>query len=122
MNQHNVTHAKAFYTAMAEKNIGAMEKYLAPDVQLITPMATLQGKEAYLEAVANFSAFFKALSLREAFGEGDKAVVVYDLECPAPVGKSSGVALMTFREGLIIRNELFHDTSPYNKVKDDLSA
>ena len=122
MNQNNITSAKAFYTAMAEKNIGAMEKYLAPDVQLITPMATLQGKEAYLGAVTNFAAFFKTLTIREAFEGEDKAVIVYDLECPAPIGKSPAVALMTFREGLIIKNELFHDTSPFAKIQGDLSA
>jgi len=117
MTQNNVASAKAFYTAMAEKNVNAMEKYLAPDVHLITPLATVQGKAAYLAAVTNFTAFFKTLTIREAFGEEDKTLVVYDLECPAPVGKSPGAALITFRDGLIIKNELFHNTSPYRKIE-----
>ena len=122
MNQNNVAIAKAFYTAFGEKNVWVMEKYLHPNVQLITPLAKLEGKEAYLEAAKNFTSFFNALTLRAKFGEGDQALVVYDLECPLPVGQVSGAALMTFQEGLIIRNELFHDTSPFNKIKDELLA
>ena len=122
MNQNNSVLAETFYKAMAEKNIKLMEKYLHPDVQLITPMANLQGKEAYLDAVANFTAFFKTLSIRATFGDRDQAVVVYDLDCPEPIGKMPGVALMTFKNGLITRNELFHDTSPFAKIMGDLSA
>ncbi|MBX9786410.1 MAG: nuclear transport factor 2 family protein [Alphaproteobacteria bacterium] len=122
MNQNNVAIANTFYTKFGEKNIETMEKYLHPDVQLITPLSTLQGKEAYLEAVKSFMAFFKALSIRAIFGEGDQTVVVYDLDCPGGIGKTSAVALMTFQKGLIIRNELFHDTSPYAKIMDELSA
>ena len=122
MNQNNMAIAQTFYTAFGEKNVESMEKYLHPDVQLITPLSNLQGKEAYLEAVKSFMAFFKALSIRATFGEGDQAVVVYDLDCSGGIGKTSGVALMTFQEGMITRNELFHDTSPYTKIMDELSA
>jgi ketosteroid isomerase-like protein len=114
--------AQTFYTAFGEKNLEIIEKYLHPDVQLITPLSTLQGKEDYLEAVKGFMAFFKTLSIRATFVEGDQAVVVYDLDCPGDIGKTSAVALMTIQEGLIIRNELFHDTSPYAKIMDKLSA
>ncbi|MBI2707014.1 MAG: nuclear transport factor 2 family protein [Proteobacteria bacterium] len=122
MNQNNVGIAQTFYTALGEKNVGDIEKYLHPDSQLITPLSTLQGKEAYLEAVKNFMAFFKVLTIRATFGEGDQALIVYDLDCPGSIGKVSAAALMTFQEGLIIRNELFHDTSPFNEIKDELLA
>lgn len=122
MNQNNVAIAQTFYAAFGEKNLKVMEKYLHPDVRLITPLSTLQGKEAYLEAVQGFMAFFNSLTIRATFGEGDQAVVVYDLDCPGGIGKTSAVALMIFQEGLIIRNELFHDTSPYAKIMDKLSA
>ena len=122
MNQNNAAIAKIFYTIMGEKNVGAMEKYLHPDVQLITPFAKLQGKEVYLEAAKNFTVFFNALTIRATFSEEEQAMIVYDLDCPAPIGKISGAALMTFQDGLITRNELFHDTSPWSKVMDELTA
>jgi hypothetical protein len=122
MNQNNVAIAKAFYTAFGEKNVADMEKYLHPDIQLITPLSKLQGKEAYLEAAKNFMAFFNVLTIRATLGEGNQAVVVYDLNCPGSIGKVPAAALITFQEGLITRNELFHDTSPWNKIKDELLA
>ncbi len=66
--------------------------------------------------------FFNALTIRTTFSEGDQAMIVYDLDCPAPIGKVSGAALITFQEGLLIKNELFHDTSPWRQVMGDLSA
>jgi len=120
MTQNNAALAKIFYTNLGEKNMGAMEKYLHPDVQLITPLSKQQGKEAYLEAVKNFMPFFNALTIRATFGERDQAVVVYDLACSAPIGKVPGAALLTLSEGLITRNELFHDTSPFYRIKDEL--
>lgn len=122
MTQNNLAIAKAFYTAFGAKNLEVMEKYLHPDVHLTTPFAKLQGKEAYLEAAKNFMAFFNALTIRATFAEGDQAMIVYDLDCPAPIGKVPGAALMTFYEGLIIRNELFHDTSPWSQIMGELSA
>jgi hypothetical protein len=122
MKQTNVAIAETFYRAFGEKNVGAMEKYLRPDVQLITPLAKLEGNEAYLESVKNFTSFFNSLTIRTAFGEGDEVIVVYDLECPSPIGKVPGAALMTFSKGLIIKNELFHDTSPWNEVMGELIA
>lgn len=122
MNRNNVAIVQTFYTAFGEKNIGAMEKYMHPDIHLITPLSKLQGKEAYLEVVKTFINFFNALTIRATFGEGDQAIIVYDLDCPPPIGKVPAAALMTFQEGLIIRNELFHDTNPWNKVQDELLA
>ena len=113
MNQNNVAIAKAFYAAMSEKNIEAMEKHVHHNVQFTAPLAKLQGKEAYLEALKGFTAFFKTLTIRATFGEGDQAVLIYDVDFPAPIGKVPSVALMTFQEGLIIRIELFYDARPF---------
>lgn len=115
MNQNNVAIAKVFYTAMSEKNIETMEKHVHPDIQFSAPLAKLQGKEAYLEALKGFTAFFKTLTLRATFGEGDQAVVVYDVDCPPPIGKLPSAALLTFQEGLIIRVELFYDARAFDK-------
>ena len=115
MNYNNVALAEAFYTAMSEKNIGVMEKYVHPDIHFSAPLAKLKGKEAYLEALKGFTAFFKTLTIRATFGEGDQAVVIYNADCPAPVGKLPSAALLTFYEGLIIMVELFYDARSFEK-------
>jgi hypothetical protein len=115
MNQSNMAIAKAFYTAMGEKKILELEKYLHPQIQFNAPLAKLKGKEAYLEAAKNFAAFFKMLTIRATFGEGDQAMVVYDLDFPAPIGSSSAAALMSLSAGLITKIELFYDARPLEK-------
>ena len=115
MTQNNLAIAETFYTAMSEKNVGIMEKYVHPDVQFSAPLAKLQGKDAYLEALKGFIAFFKTLTVRAKFAGGDQAMVVYDLDCPAPVGKFPSAALMTIEKGLITNIELFYDAWPFEK-------
>lgn len=115
MNQNNAAIAKTFYTAMSEKNIEALEKHVHPNIQFTAPLAKLKGKENYLEALESFTTFLTTLTIRAIFGEGDQAVVVYDVDFPAPIGKVASVALMTFQEGLISRIELFYDARPFAK-------
>lgn len=115
MTQKNLAIAKAFYTAISEKNIEVMEKYVHPDIHFSAPLAKLQGKDAYLEALKGFASFFKTLTIRAIFGEGDEVVVIYDVDFPAPIGKVASVALMTFQEGLITRIELFYDARPFGQ-------
>jgi len=122
MNQTNASLAETFYATMREKNIGALEKYVHPNIELITPLGQQQGKAAYLEALKNFTAFFDKLTIRTKFAERDQALIVIDLECPAPIGKLPTASLMTFQDGLISRIEIFHDTAPFHKVKNDILA
>jgi ketosteroid isomerase-like protein len=115
MSENHVDVAVAYYTAMGEKNITGVEKCLHPDVQFFAPLAKAAGKEAVLEAARGFISFFKTLTVRAKCGSGEQAMVVYDLDCPAPVGSFSSAALMTFKEGLIAKIELFYDARPFNK-------
>lgn len=117
MDQSTLPLAKAYYTAMGEKDVTVMEKYLHPDVQFVTPLTALKGKEAYLEAVKGFVAFFKTLTIRAAFGSENQAMLVYDIDFPVPIGYSSAAVLLTFQEGLIVRIELFFDGRPFDQSR-----
>lgn len=117
MAQNNLLIAEAYYTALGEKRIDALEKHLHPDVQFIGPLAKSTGKEALLEATKKFATFFKTLTIRSKLGSENQAVIVYDLEFPPPIGSLSSVALMTFKEGLITKIELFYDARPFESKK-----
>lgn len=115
MKQQNVkATAEAFYTAFGEKTIEAMAQYLHPDVQLTTPLIKRQGKASYLEAAKGFASAFDTLTIRTAMAEGDEAVVVYDVDFPAPIGKVRTAALITFQDRLISRIELFFDATLFH--------
>ena len=115
MNKTNVALAEAYYTAMGEKNVTDMEKYLHPDVRFIGPLAKITGKEELLSAAKNFIALFKTLTIRALFGSENQAMLAYDLDCPPPIGKLPVAALLTFQEGLIIEIELFVDGRPFER-------
>lgn len=115
MNKNNVAVAEAFYTAMGEKNIAALEQYLHPDIHFIGPIAELKGKGDYLEALQRFVTLFKTLTIRAKFGSGDQVMLAYDLDIPPPIGKFPTAVLLTFQEGLIAKIELFCDGRPFEK-------
>ncbi len=120
MLEKNVMIAEAYCKALGDKDINRMEQYLHPDVRFIGPMAETTGKEALLGAAKAISSLFKTLTIRAKFGQGDQAMLVYDLEFPMPIGISRGANLMTFKEGLISCIELFYDARPCEKKKDEI--
>lgn len=113
MSEKNVDVAVAYYKAMGDKNLTAMEKLLHPDVQFLGPLAEITGKNPYLESMKKFffPSFIK-LTIRAQFGARDQAMLVFDLECPAPVGSLRTAVLITFKDGLINRLEAFFDPRP----------
>ena len=113
MNNKNMSIAKAYYTAMAAKNISDLEKYLHPDAQLIGPFVQLQSKPAVIEAVKRFTNFFSTLTIRSAFDSADQAVIVYDLIFPERMDKVTSVALLDIKDGLIAHIELIFDARPF---------
>jgi hypothetical protein len=48
-------------------------------------------------------------------------MIVYDLDCQAPIGNFRVAALMDIRNGLIEKIELFYDARPFEKKKDNIS-
>lgn len=107
--------AAAYYTALSEKNVLELEKYLHSKVQFTSPFATLEGKTAVIEAIRKLTPLFNALTIRATFGSPDQAMVVYDLDFPAPIGICPTAAHLTFQENLIITIELFFDARRFGQ-------
>jgi len=116
MTTDTIAIAQAYYTAMGEKNIPNVEKYLHPHVQFTSPFyALIKGKEGVLEAVKGFTNAFKSLTIRAKFDSGDQAMIVYDIDCPMLNKTISSAALMTLQDDLIVKIELFFDPSPFKQ-------
>lgn len=113
MNTHdNVTKAQAYYTAMAQKNSADVEKYLHTNVHLVGPYGEKMGKEMVFEAAKKFMHMFKDIKIHSCFGQDDHVALVYDL---IDFGKTDNIlracSVMTFKDNMIIKNELFFDTA-----------
>jgi hypothetical protein len=115
MTEQNIALAKAYYQAISDKNIAQAEKYLDEHVQFIGPLGGATGKEATVNAVKRFMGVFNTLTVRAVCGAEDQAMLAYDVDCPAPFGVIRGAVLLTFKNDLIVRYELFFDARPFEK-------
>jgi ketosteroid isomerase-like protein len=57
----------------------------------------------------------KSIEICSKIFDADHVMLTYDMKFEAPVGNCRTAAVMTFRDGLIARNELFFDTAPFKK-------
>ncbi len=115
MSEKNLATAKAYYLAVNNKNLSDVEKNLHSNVQLVSPFANIEGKELVLNAVKGFMTIFNTLTIRAECGSGDQVMLVYDLDCPAPIGFVRTAVLMNFKDNLIARIELFFYARPFEK-------
>ena len=111
MSQKNITSAVAYYQAINDRNLAVIEKLLHPDIRFLGPLADVTGKNTYLESLKRFFLpSFKKLTIRAQFGTSYQAMLVFDLDCPAPIGIVRTAVLMTFKDDLIACIEAFFDS------------
>jgi SnoaL-like domain len=113
MEKDNVIRAEEYYTLVGEKNAEGIKNYLDSNVEFKGPLATLKGREAVITATNNFMNMFKSLKIRAKFGAGHQAMLVYDIDIPGIAKDFPGASLLSFREGLIVKIELFYDGSRF---------
>jgi ketosteroid isomerase-like protein len=107
--------ANAYYQAMGNKDTAGVAGLLHSDVRLIGPLGEVAGKEAVLQAATEYATVLKSLSVHASFGSEDQAMVNYDVDFGQPLGICRTASLITFRDNLIARVELFYDARPFEK-------
>jgi SnoaL-like domain len=112
----NVAFAEAYYKSYNEKDLTAIARHLHPAVQLVAPMGKSLGKDAVLEAVKRLLGIVKSIEIRAKFGSGDQVMLAYDLSYGEPAKVCPTAVLMSFKDGLIVRIELFYDARPFGNL------
>jgi SnoaL-like protein len=115
MTSKNLSQAIAYYHAMNNKKIDEMAQYLAPEVQLISPLSELSGKAAVLEAAQRLFQVFNRIDIRAKFSNDDQVMLALNMDCPAPIETLRTAVLQSFENNLITRIELFLDPRPLVK-------
>ncbi len=115
MSRKNITIARDYYVAVNNKDLTTVEQCLHPDIHFISPFANIVGKESMLNAVKRFMTIFNTLTIQTECGSEDQVMLIYDLDCPAPIGFLRTAVLMHFKDNLIVRLELFFDARPFVK-------
>lgn len=120
METNLAARAEEYYKLVGEKNAEGIKKYLHPDVELYSPLVTSKGKEAVLKATSQFMNTFKSLTIRAKFGAGDQAMIVYNVDIPGIATDFPGASLLSFREGMIVKIQLFYDASLFVEKKKEI--
>ncbi|RXH58158.1 nuclear transport factor 2 family protein [Granulicella sibirica] len=115
VREESVTIAGAYYEAVSKKESESVATLLHHDVRLIGPLGNAEGKESVLQAVMRFAGLLKSLRVNVSFGSGDQAVVNYDVDFGEPFGVIRSLALISLKDNLIARIELFFDARPFEK-------
>ncbi len=113
MADPNTSVALAYYKAFENKDLDTIADILHPDVEFIAPIGIIKGRAAVVEAAKRLLPLLKSINVRAEFSSGDQAMLVYDMNLSAPVEKCPAAVLMTIREGMIVRTELFYDARPF---------
>lgn len=120
MNKTSQKIAMEYYTLVGEKNVEGIKRYLDPNVELCGPLASLKGKEAVVKATSNFMNMFNSLTIRAKFGSEEQAMIVYDTDIPGIAKGFPGSSLLSFRDGMIVKIELFYDGSRFLEKKEKI--
>ena len=122
MSDKNLTSALAYYQALNDKDLTTAEKYLHPNVKLISPLATVTGKAAVLDSLVGFTKVCNKVVIRAQFNSGNQVMLALNAEFVAPIGTLRTAVLMQFKDGLIHSNELFYDGKQVAVQKDTIFA
>jgi len=116
MKNDPLVSGEAYLKAWDSKDLEGIAKYLHPEVHFIGPMTEMTGKEKVLQSAKRLFGLLETLEVRSKFASGDHAIFTYDFVCADPIGVCRTAELMTFKDGLISRIELFFDARPFEKL------
>lgn len=116
MSDSNISVALAYYKAFENKDVESITNILHPDIEFITPMGNSRGSASVIEAAKRLLPLIKSIDVRAKFSSADQVMLVYDLNLTAPVDRCPSAVLMTIRENLIVRTELFYDARPFGNL------
>lgn len=123
MKINHMSTGEEYYTLIGKKDIEGIMRFLHSEVELLGPFAHLKGREPVVLATENFMKSFKTLRILSKFGNEDQAMIVYETDIPGIADQFPGASLLNFRDGLIIRIQLFYDGSRFmEKSKEIFSA
>lgn len=112
--------AERYYRHLLGKDFEAMGACVHPEVQLISPLAAISGKDAVVEAAKNLSQILSHIEFRAKFAEANRIMFAYDFFFPDPIGTLRSAVLMEFKDHLISRIELFYDARPFDTQKETI--
>lgn len=120
MEEDYLVRAEAYYGHMLQKDFELMGACLHSDVHFISPLATLSGKAAVVEAAKRLSQILADINIRAKFSSGQQIMLAYDFLFHGSIGQLRASVLMDFKDRLISRIELFYDGRPFEEKRAEI--
>jgi ketosteroid isomerase-like protein len=108
--------ALAYYEAWTTKDLERAMSYIAEDIVCEAPPGRIEGAEAYRAFMAPFVQILRSASMIAAFGDEEKALVMYDTET-VPVKSAPGAECVTVRDGKIVHSWFVFDRAPFEAAR-----
>jgi len=106
----------AYYRAWTGGDLDTAMTYIADDVVCDAPAGRLTGAEAYRAFMAPFAGMLKSAELIGAFGDDERAVIVYDTTTTL-VESGPAAECVTVRDGRITHNRFIFDRLPFQQAR-----
>lgn len=120
METSTAVRAEKYYKLIGEKKAEEIREYLDPDVEFCAPLGTVKGREGVIKATFNFMNSFESLTVKAKFGSEDQAMIVYEVNIPGISKDFPGASWLTFRNGKIVRIQLFYDGSRVSQKREEI--
>ena len=108
--------ALAYYHAWTSHDFEGAMAYIAGDIVCQAPAGRLDGAEAFRGFMGPFVQILTRASLIAAFGDAEKAVVMYDTDT-VPVSDAPGAECTTVRDGKITHMRIIFDRLPFEQAR-----
>jgi ketosteroid isomerase-like protein len=111
-----VTVALEYHRAWAGKDLDRAMSFVAPDIVCDAPAGRIEGAEGYRAFMAPFVQMLVRTDLIAAFGDDERAVVVYDTETTL-VPSGPAAECVTVRDGRIVYSRFIFDRLPFEAAR-----
>jgi ketosteroid isomerase-like protein len=108
--------ALAYHQAWTSHDLDKAMTYIADDIICDAPAGRLEGAAAYRDFMGPFVQILTGSELVAAFGDDEKAVVVYDTET-VPVKSAPGAECVTVKDGRITYSRFIFDRAPFDAAR-----
>ena len=113
--------ALTYHQAWTSHDFDEAMNYIADDIICQAPAGTIEGAEAFRGFMGPFTEILTASKLIAAFGDDEKAVVMYDTDT-VPVRDAPGAECLTVRNGKITHMRIIFDRLPFDAARRAAAA
>lgn len=108
--------ALAYHRAWTGHDFERAMRYVAQDIVCQAPSGRLEGGEAFRGFMGPFVEIVTRSNLIAAFGDEEKAVLVYDTDT-VPVKDAPGAECLTVKDGKITHMRIIFDRLPFDVAR-----